>query len=188
MKRWSNSETRICLQFSLFSFVLKFRICHKVHQRKCKFGSKSKSSWHWLCSPIVLHCSHFILFQFKGCLGNVQQPRQFCTGRGHFVMMMISFLIFSSTNIYSVILLLQTTTLLLSIFSSFWAPWYCFCSGEFWTLWNNNPFLAKDPIPRNFQFIVCARWDYFPRLLKIGHYSSCQTYQCASKSSILKVF
>ena len=94
MKGWSNSETRICLQFSLFSFVLKFRICHKVHQRKCKFGSKSKSSWHWLCSPIVLHCSHFILFQFKGCLGNVQQPHQFCTGRGHFEMMMISFLTF----------------------------------------------------------------------------------------------
>ena len=92
MKRWSNSETRICLQFSLFSFVLKFRICHKVHQRKCKFGSKSKSSWHWLCSPIVLHCSHFILFQFKGCLGNVQQPHH--PHRGHFVMMMISFLTF----------------------------------------------------------------------------------------------
>ena len=62
------------------------------------------------------------------------------------------------------------------------------CSGDFWTLWNNDPFLAKDPIPRNFQFIVCARWDYFPRLLRIGHYSSCQTYQCASKSSSLKVF
>ena len=192
MKRWSNSETRICLQFSLFSFVLKFRICHKVHQRKCKFGSKSKSSWHWLCSPIVLHCSHFILFQFKGCLGNVQQPHQFCTGRGHFVMI---------RNDDDIILNFLVPPIFIQIFFCYKQPpsFYPFsvhserlgivsCSGDLWTLWNNNQFLAKDPIPRNFQFIVCARWDYFPRLLRIGHYSSCQTYQCASKSSILKVF
>ena len=189
MKRWSNSETRHCLQFSLFSFALKFRICHKLHQRKCKFGSKSKSSWHWLCSPIVLHCSHFILFSVQGLFGQCPTTPPILHRPGAF------------RNDDGIILNFLVPPIFIQLFFCYKQPpsFYPFwvyserlgivpCSRDFWTLWNNNPFLAKDPIPRNFQFIVCARWDYFPRLLRIGHYNSCQTYQCASKSSILKVF